>query len=87
MALKDWVVDWKKSTKFGEVIRYHSSKSFKNLQIGKYRDADEFDKATNTKLKWHGKWYVNTWEPERIKLFKTKIQAKRYAKSYMRRNK
>ncbi len=73
-------------------IRFFNGKTAKTMQISKYRGADDFDKYMvkaghkEHKAKWHGKWYVNTWYPEKEKLFKTKAQALKYAIAYMRKH-
>ncbi|MDP2684925.1 MAG: hypothetical protein Q8P20_07880 [bacterium] len=81
MALKDWRTEWKK----GNTIRYWGSKAHHEMQVGKYRDADDFDKTMGDKYKWHGKWYVDFMSNNRkTRLFKTKSQAMNFAKAYMR---
>lgn len=65
-------------------IRYFNSVTAKQLQISRYRDADEFDKHMGYDYKWHGKWYVNIWSPERVFLFDTKSNAVAFANKYMR---
>lgn len=80
LALGDWRVEWKK----GETVRYWGSKAHHELQVGKYRDADEFDKHMGNKYYWHGKWYVDLFDNKKHKLFTTKSAALRFAKQYMR---
>jgi len=84
MALTDWRVEWKKADKIGETVRYWGSKAHHELQVGKYRGADDFDKSLGKKYEWHNKWYVDFMNNKKIKLFKSKQQALKFAKSYMR---
>ena len=52
------------------------------IQLGKYRGLDSFDKAMKLKPTWHGKWYVDILN-KKVKLFNTNTQAKSYFKKYV----
>lgn len=79
-----WDLEWSKDN----AKRYYKSRKrgATNLQLGKYRGADDFDKAMGNKYKWHGKWYVNVWYPEREWLFNSKAEAVKFADNFMRKN-
>jgi len=82
----NWEKEWEKGGKEGLAVRYYNSsaKKQKTLQLSKYRDADDMDKALNQHYDWHDKWYVNIWYPEKTFLFKTEKQAVAFAIKYMR---
>lgn len=86
MALKDWrkINEWKINKTWA--VRYWNGKKAKTLQISKYRKADDYDKSVGDRHKWHGKWYVNVWHPEKTYLFDTKTKAITFAKNYMRKH-
>ena len=86
MGLNDWkkIDEW--TIRGTWAVRYWNGKTAKTMQISKYREADGFEKKMGYKYDWHGKWYVNVWSPEEIKLFKTKSQALKYAKQYMKKH-
>lgn len=86
--INGWKIDWEKGSGDNYGIRYHKyhKKGQDNLQLSKFRKADDFDKSMGHKYKWHGKWYVNLWHPETEKLFKTKAQALKFAKDYMKKH-
>ena len=77
---QEWAIDgqW--------AIRYYNPVSHKELQISKYRGADEFDKAMKQSYDWHNKWYVDemsSYGKKPVQLFDTKSQAMAYAKKFM----
>lgn len=69
-------------------IRYYNPvpRTHFQIQVSKYREADDFDKSMHQTYKWHGKWYVQIWPPEKEYLFQTKEEALAFAKKYMRRH-
>lgn len=84
MALpKNWRIEQEWNIDGQWAIRYYNPVSHKELQISKYRGADEFDKAMKQTAVWHNKWYVNELLSGGEHLFKTKSEAMAYAKKYM----
>ena len=70
---------WKK----GVVRRYYVQGGYE-IQIGRYRKADAFDKKMGNKFAWHGKWYVD-WFGRKTKLFNTQKAANEYFKKLTKR--
>ncbi len=71
------------------IVRYYNTKSFRMLQLSRYRDADASDRSLKTSYPWHGKWYVNVWGGGSMrrdfeKLFNTKQEAIAFAMDFMR---
>ena len=57
------------------------------IQIGKYRDLDDFDIAMKQQRTWHGKYYASSlWGQQREKLFDTEKEAKQYGKKLFMNN-
>lgn len=81
-----WEVVWEKGSGIDYVVRYYKyhARGKDNLQLGKYRGADDLDKHLGVKQGWHNKWYVNVWNPEKRFLFNTKKEAKQFISDYMR---
>lgn len=75
---KGWRVQWRK----GHTVRYYSSR-FGEIQVGRYRGQDKFDRDMKQKYKWHGKWYVDMFRTGKIKLFNTQKQAMTHVKKYL----
>ena len=70
---KKYELEWSiKGTK-----RYYINGTGYEVQIGKYRGADDFEKATKKKLPWHNKWYVDDFHTK-AKLFNTHQEAEKY---------
>ena len=55
-----------------------------NIQIGKFRKKHE---VAEKKELWHNKWYVDIFPTGERRLFKTKLEAKKWAKKYMNKYK
>jgi len=53
--IKNWSVEWRKN----ETTRYYGIGG-RQIQVGHYREADDFDKTVGNKADWHGKWYVDS---------------------------
>lgn len=70
--VKKYVLQWEK----GNTKRYYINGTGYEIQIGKYRGLDSFDKHMKTKPTWHGKWYVD--DMHNVKLFKTQKEAQKY---------
>lgn len=70
----------------GNTVRYYVpvKTGGKEIQIGKYRGQDDFDKAMKIKAKWHNKWYVDNMTSS-PKLFNTQKEAKKYFLSYVKK--
>ena len=81
-----WKKQWENYNRGSYSVRYYKyhKTGQDNLQLSKYRDADDFDKHMKYNYEWHGKWYVNIWNPEKTYLFKTKKEAMDFAMKYMR---
>ena len=81
-----WKKQWEKYVEGNYVVRYYKyhKTGQDNLQLSKYRDADDFDRHMKQNYEWHGKWYVNIWHPEKTYLFDTKKEAMDFASKYMR---
>ena len=86
------IKNWKKEKEWtiqGQwAVRYYNSISMLQLQVSKYREADDFDKAMKKDYDWHGKWYVNIWnsDKQKTKLFTSKRDAVAFASNYMKNN-
>ena len=80
-----WKKEWSKGKGVSYTVRYYKYHKIgqDNLQLSKYRGADDFDKHIGANYEWHGKWYVNIWSPEKTYLFDTKIEATNFARKYM----
>ena len=72
---------WKK----GNARRYYVEGTGIEVQIGKYRGPDSFDKHMGTKSSWHNKWYVEALNHGKAKLFSSQVQANNYLKKLMNR--
>jgi len=71
--VKKYVLQWKK----GITRRYYIIGTGFEIQIGKYRGPDGFDKEVGNKPIWHNKWYVDDMQ-SKPKLFRTKVEAEKY---------
>ena len=70
---KKYILQWKK----GYTKRYYINGTGYEVQIGKYRELDGYDKYMNTKPTWHRKWYVDDMHTK-VKLFRTQKEAQKY---------
>ena len=79
--VKKFSLVWSK----GFAKRYYVTGTGIEVQIGKYRDLDKFDKYLKTKPSWHGKWYVDVLNHRggSPKLFSSESQAKIYLKKVL----
>jgi len=86
--INGWRLEWTKGSGTNEVRRYHKhvKKGPSSIQFAKYRAADAFDRAMGTKYKWHNKWYVNLWSPDKVVLFTTRSAALKYLNNYMKKH-
>jgi len=64
----------------GNTARYYINGTGIEVQIGKYRGQDKFDKEMNHKYNWHNKWYVDVFNNKGVKLFNSEKAAKVYLK-------
>jgi hypothetical protein len=71
--VKKFQLEWRK----GNTERWYVNGTGVEIQIGKYRDMDDFDKYMNHKPTWQGKWYVDVFNYN-TKLFNTKKEAEKY---------
>jgi len=71
--VKKYVLQWKK----GNASRYYINGTGYEIQIGKYREHDDFEKYMKIKPTWQGKWYVDDMHGNE-QLFDTQKEAQKY---------
>lgn len=73
MANKMFELEWKN----GNARKVYIKGTGYSIQIGKYRDLDDYEKTIKLKPTWQGKWYVDD-AHTKVKLFNTEKQASIY---------
>lgn len=69
--MRKYRILWKK----GNTTRYYIEGTGIEVQVGKYRELDSYEKSIKLKPTWQGKWYVDVFGGQQY-LFNTEKQAR-----------